>query len=116
MPYKDKNSPQAIANHNKRQKKYYEKKKKEIALKNKTDPNRLKTHRISGWKRQGILCFDYNLLYDLFLKTTHCEYCGMFLQGIGRDQKCLDHDHSINDKFNIRAVLCKSCNNKDVLN
>ena len=77
-----------------------------------------KVHRIGQWKYRGILCFDYNLLYDLFVSTTKCEFCNIQLT-TGRyntsTTRCLDHDHSINDKFNIRGVLCNSCNRKDVL-
>jgi hypothetical protein len=29
--------------------------------------------------------------------------------------RCLDHDHSITDRFNVRGVLCGKCNLKDVL-
>ena len=77
-----------------------------------------KTHRISQWKNRGILCFDFDLLYDLFLKTTHCEFCNCELTTDRYTQsttRCLDHDHSITDKFNIRGVLCHLCNFKDVL-
>ena len=77
-----------------------------------------KTWRISKWKQYGILCFDWNLLYDIFLSTTTCEFCEVELT-VDRyntsTTKCLDHDHSITDKFNIRGVLCNSCNIKDVL-
>ena len=78
-----------------------------------------KTMRISKWKQYGILCFDWNLLYDIFLKTSHCEFCKVELtidRYIKPTTRCLDHDHSINDKFNVRGVLCHSCNIKDVLN
>ena len=74
-----------------------------------------KTARISDWKRQGILCFDYDLLYQLYLKTTHCEYCECELNKCSKSVKCLDHDHSITDKFNVRGVICHICNIKDVL-
>ena len=77
-----------------------------------------KSMRITDWKRKGILCFDYNLLYDIYVKTSHCEFCNVELT-IGRyttsTTRCLDHDHSINDMFNVRGVLCHSCNTKDVL-
>ena len=81
-------------------------------------PQGKKSHRITNWKQYGILCFDFDLLYDLFLKTTHCEYCDCELttdRYIKPTTRCLDHDHSITDKFNIRGVLCNLCNKKDVL-
>tara|TARA_R110000796_G_scaffold240558_1_gene361679 strand:- start:145 stop:579 length:435 start_codon:yes stop_codon:yes gene_type:complete len=71
-----------------------------------------KSHRISSWKSQGILCFDWNLLYDIFINTTKCELCNCELNTNTKTKKCLDHDHSINDRFNIRYVLCHSCNCK----
>jgi len=77
-----------------------------------------KTKRISNWKGQGILCFDWNLLYDLFISTTKCEFCKIELtidKKPTSTTRCLDHDHSITDKFNVRAVLCNCCNLKDVL-
>ncbi len=78
--------------------------------------NHKKSVLISGWKRQGILCFDYNLLYDIFLSTSKCEYCNInFTQDHSASSRCLDHDHNITDKFNVRGVLCRSCNCKDVL-
>ena len=77
-----------------------------------------KSKTISQWRYRGILCFDYNLLYDIFLSTTRCEFCKVELT-TGRyntsTTKCLDHDHNINDKFNIRGILCVSCNTRDVL-
>ena len=74
-----------------------------------------KSNRISKWKHQGILCFDYNLLYDIFLSTNKCEFCNCELDKCNKSRKCLDHDHNINDKFNVRGVLCNACNLKDVL-
>ena len=75
-----------------------------------------KSKRISDWKQYGILCFDYNLLYDIFLSTIRCEFCDCELtDGLSSNSRCLDHDHSINDRFNVRGVLCRSCNIKDVL-
>ena len=77
-----------------------------------------KTMRIGKWKSRGIICFDFNLLNDIFVKTIHCEFCNCELtidKNTTSTTRCLDHDHSITDKFNIRGVLCHSCNTKDVL-
>ena len=74
-----------------------------------------KSVTIAAWRHRGILCFDYNLLYDLFLSTTNCEFCNVELNTNTKTRKCLDHDHSIKDKFNIRGILCTTCNVKDVL-
>jgi hypothetical protein len=93
---------------NKQDKEYYYKKYR------KTESCR-KSHRIARWKQQGILCFDYDLLNELYLKTTHCEFCNCELNKCPKSRKCLDHDHTITDRFNVRGVLCNSCNAKDVL-
>jgi len=74
-----------------------------------------KCKTIYQWRRRGILCFDFDLLYDIFLSTTRCEFCNVELNTNAKTRRCLDHDHSINDKFNIRAILCNSCNTRDVL-
>ncbi len=78
---------------------------------NKTE-KRIKIRRISLWKNRGILCFDFDLLYDIFLSTTNCENCNCILDTNTKTKKCLDHDHRITDKFNVREILCKSCNSK----
>ena len=77
-----------------------------------------KSGAISQWIRAGILCFDWDLLYDLFLKVKFCEFCNVELTTSrypSSTSRCLDHNHSINDKFNVRGVLCNACNIKDVL-
>ena len=74
-----------------------------------------KIFRISDWKRRGILCFNFDLLYDIFINTTKCELCNCELtidKITTSTTRCLDHDHNINDKFNVRYVLCHSCNCK----
>tara|TARA_R110000868_G_scaffold705_3_gene5086 strand:+ start:41 stop:427 length:387 start_codon:yes stop_codon:yes gene_type:complete len=84
---------------------------------NKNNPEaRKKTRIISDWKKVGILCFDYNLLYDIYLSTTKCENCDVELTTCGKTTittRCLDHDHNINDKFNVRGILCWKCNIND---
>ena len=90
--------------------------KEKIKEHNQTD-KRKKSHRISQWKIRGIFCFDWNLLYDVFVSTKNCEFCNVELtidKKTKSTTRCLDHDHSITDRFNIRGVLCHSCNNKDV--
>jgi len=77
-------------------------------------PTGMKSERIHGWKRNGIISDDWNALYEQFMSTTHCENCDVLLTaGRGRTGKCLDHDHSINDRVNVRAVLCRACNSLD---
>ena len=101
------------------------KKRREWYLKNKEkikefrqSPEGKKQQRINNWKKQGILCYDFNLLYDLFLSTKNCEFCNCELttdKRTTRTTRCLDHDHTITDKFNVRGVICNICNITDVL-
>jgi len=89
-----------------------------IGQKYRKTPQGKKSHRLTGWKHIGVLCFDYDLLYELYINTTHCEYCNCKLTENTKRKattRCLDHDHSITDRFNVRGVLCNSCNLKDVL-
>ena len=75
-----------------------------------------KLRRISRWKSQGIRTADWNALHERFMSTTHCEKCDVLLtidRENTRTTKCLDHDHSIKDRPNVRAVLCNACNAND---
>jgi len=69
-----------------------------------------KSNRISDWKRQGIIFHDYDLLYEIYLQTTHCDECKCLLNQCQKSRKCLDHDHIITDDNNVRNILCHSCN------
>ena len=67
---------------------------------------------IANWKQRGIIFHDYDLLYDIYLQTTHCDQCKCLLNQCDKSRKCLDHDHSITHNENIRNILCNSCNVK----
>ena len=72
-----------------------------------------KTNRISSWKYIGIITDDYDALYEKFINTKNCELCNCELTVDKRNTKttrCLDHDHSITDRDNVRNILCLSCN------
>ncbi len=76
-------------------------------------PEGKKSNTISQWKKQKIIFHDWDLLYDIiYTLTSHCDHCNVFLQGLGNDRKCIDHDHSITDRDNVRNVLCCRCNIK----
>jgi len=72
-----------------------------------------KSRRISNWKSRGIICDDWDALHERFMSTTHCENCSVLLTSGGRTGKCVDHDHDIKDRENVRAVLCHACNVND---
>jgi len=107
MPYKDSQSVEAKTSHIKRGKKYYLQNKEIILEKNKTDPRRLKSSRISNWKRRGVEG-DLHVLYDKYLNTEKCEVCQKNFSS--SKDKCLDHDHKT--KL-FRFILCRDCNNYD---
>jgi len=76
-----------------------------------------KSNRICVWKRRGIIVEenDWNYFYDLFLSTTNCQNCSKELTTGKRSHstKCVDHDHNINDKPNVRMICCHACNAND---
>ena len=77
-------------------------------------PTGQKNRRIGKWRQQGIISDDWEATHEYFMSTTHCENCSVLLTyGLNRTGKCLDHDHSIDDRENVRAVLCRVCNVND---
>ena len=71
-----------------------------------------KINRINIWKYRGVVCDNYDALYDYFINCKECESCGIeFTESKIRtsETRCLDHDHKTK-KF--RNVLCHSCNVK----
>ena len=74
-----------------------------------------KSRRITDWKRMGVIFFDYDLLYEIYINTTHCDNCNCQLtedKTNTHTTRCLDHDHNIVDYDNVRNILCHSCNAK----
>ena len=108
MPYKDKNSPEAIKSRNECAKRYYEKNKEKISQQNK-NPEIIKRLTISRWKNTyKVLCDDFDVLYDKYTTTTNCEKCNkQFNNEINNDKKCLDHNHETGQ---FRNILCMRCN------
>lgn len=73
----------------------------------------IKSGRICKWRNRGIICEDFDVMYEKYANCLECEYCKT--QFKDDNDRCLDHDHSITDRPNVRGILCRSCNCKDVL-
>ena len=71
--------------------------------------NGKKCNRICTWKRLGVICEDWDALYDKYINTWNCENCDVeLIEGkYGNNARHLDHDH---ETGLFRAVLCKHCN------
>lgn len=94
-----------------KQKNDYAKNNKNKISKYRQTPEYKKSNTISTWKYIGIIFHDWDLLYDIIYSlTSHCDNCGVYLEGNGSNKKSIDHDHSIIDRDNVRNVLCHSCN------
>ena len=82
---------------------------------NKKQQEQKKNKKIYSWKKQGIICNDWNSFYYKFIQINYCECCYCELTSGGNNKsntRVLDHDHNITDKENIRNILCNSCNRK----
>ena len=91
---------------------YYDQNKDKIREYEQSDNGR-KLRRINCWKHQGIICDNWDALYDHYLKTSFCDLCKVQLtyDSISTaTTKTCDHDHSITDRPNFRNILCQSCN------
>ena len=109
--YRIKNAEKAEAYHKAYRQENVEKLKADNKAYRENNPERhKKIHTIANWKTKGLICDDYDKLYDLYLQSTNCEECGCKYSikgdGVGRF-KCMDHDH-LTGLF--RNFLCNTCN------
>ena len=78
--------------------------------------NGMKIRRINNWKRYGIIADSWEEVYAWYLETKTCDICDCVLTEDRRNTsstKCLDHDHTLKDQYNIRGVICHSCNRSE---
>jgi hypothetical protein len=120
MPFKDpekrkeyrreyvRKNKERLAEHNKT---YRENNKDKITEYNKIydkTPAGIKSKFIRKWKSRGVISNNFDTLYDLYINTDKCMNCEKsFADSF---ERCLDHDHKTGL---YRAVLCRSCNNRD---
>ena len=68
-----------------------------------------KRSTIRNWKHRGIIFENMlDIIYNDYIKQTECECCGKPF--FNNKDKQLDHDHNINDRYNIRGIICQGCN------
>jgi len=67
-----------------------------------------KNRLIRDWKQYGLIG-DCEEIYIRYVNTTNCDLCNVFLEGRGRNRKCMDHNHK-NGQF--RNIVCHACNLK----
>jgi len=75
---------------------------------NQTDKGK-KIRRIGNWKHRGLICEDYDKLYEYYINTNECDNCGIeLIEGLcGANHKCMDHSHKTGL---FRNILCNTCN------
>ena len=114
--YYQKNREKILQKRKEYMKEYYEKNKEKRNQYSKEyyqTPEGKKSNKIAQWKRQGIICDNWDALYDHYNKTCFCDICKVELtydKVKTATTKCCDHDHSITDRPNFRNILCQSCN------
>jgi len=67
-----------------------------------------KSNAICKWKKRGLICDDYNTLYETYIKTTECQQCET--EFTKNNKRCLDHDHATGL---FRKIVCHRCNAMD---
>ncbi len=97
---------------NKEKRKAYNEANKEKLKQYRQTPQWIKSRTICDWKRRGLICDDYDGLYDRGLASTNCENCDVEygVKGDGSGTfRCMDHDHTTGL---FRNFLCNICNIK----
>jgi hypothetical protein len=68
----------------------------------------LKSTKITRFKQAGILCDDYDAMYERWKNTTHCDKCNIELVNAmkGKNRKVTDYDPKTKV---FRNILCYGC-------
>ena len=64
------------------------------------------------WEKRGMIFVGlFEEIYDIYIHCSECDKCKNKFKN-SKDRK-LDHCHLIKDDFNVRGVICSSCNSKN---
>jgi len=67
-----------------------------------------KYYLIYHWKKYGVICDDFDKLYDHHMSINNCQLCDIeFDNIICNNKRCLDHDHKTGL---YRQTICHKCN------
>jgi hypothetical protein len=123
MPYKDpekykeyqrkyqKKVRDKMTEEQKKQKSEYQKKYMENYQKQRDKYHKQET--IYNWKKRNVIetwYYTFDILYDWYMKTTHCENCNIQLTNDKKRKpttKCLHHIHETGE---FEMIVCHSCN------
>ena len=72
-----------------------------------------KAEHKARWRFNGMI-FDnqFENVYRDYITQTNCECCYRPFDNLNK--KTLDHDHNITNKYNIRGIICHSCNHRRI--
>lgn len=116
--YREKNKEQLkeCREKNKEKKRLYDKehlqKNKEYYKEYYQSDRGIKATRTSHWRCSGLICDDFDALYEHYLKTAYCDACKVELtydKKTTYTTKCMDHCH---ETGLFRNILCNLCNIK----
>jgi hypothetical protein len=106
------NNKEKISEYQKQYQTEYREKNREKLLEYNQTEKGIKRRRISHWKASGLICDNYQQLYNHYLKTAYCDACKVKLTYDKQNTsttKMIDHCH---ESGLFRNILCLSCNNK----
>ena len=66
-----------------------------------------KTETKAHWKIYGLICDNFDEIYERYLLSVDCEKCGKEYKS--RRDRCMDHCHTTGE---FRNILCQGCNRR----